>query len=74
MRQLCQNMFVLMLEHIFDKYNNVYNSTIKMNSPEEVLVISKIKNTVSWTYIIMNVNGEKVIETFYKKELQKNLE
>ena len=45
-----------------------------MNSPEEVLVISKIKNTVSWTYIIMNVNGEKVIETFYKKELQKNLE
>ena len=63
-----------MLEHIFDKYNNVYNSTIKMNSPEEVLVISKIKNTVSWTYIIMNVNGEKVIETFYKKELQKNLE
>ena len=67
-------MFVLMLEHIFDKYNNAYNSTIRMNSPEEVLVISKIKNTVSWTYIIMNVNGEKVIETFYKKELQKNLE
>ena len=53
-----------MLEHIFDKYNNAYNSTIKMNSPEEVLVISKIKNTVSWTYIIMNVNGEKVIENF----------
>ena len=99
-----------MLENIVDKYNNAYNSTIKMkaidvksdsyaeyklktgdhiriskyknifpkgyapNSPEEVLVISKIKITVSWTYIIMNINGEQIIETFYKKELQKNLE
>ena len=28
-------------------------------------------NTVSWTYVINNLNGEKIIGTFYEKELQK---
>ena len=31
-------------------------------------MIKKIQNTVSW---INDLNGEEVIETFYKKELQK---
>ena len=35
------------------------------------MVISKIKNTVSWTYIIKDWNGEEIIEFFYEKELQK---
>ena len=34
-------------------------------------VISKIKNTVPWTYIINDLNGEEIIESFYEKELQK---
>ena len=33
--------------------------------------ISKIKNTVPWTYIINDLNGEEIIEAFYEKELQK---
>ena len=33
-------------------------------------MISKIKNTVPWTYVINSLNGEEVIETFYEKELQ----
>ena len=41
------------------------------NWSEEVFVISKIKNTVPWTYVINNLNGEKIIGSFYEKELQK---
>ena len=33
--------------------------------------IKKVKNTVSWTYVIDDLNGEEIIETFYEKELQK---
>ena len=36
-----------------------------------IFIISKIKNTVSWTYVINDLNGEKIIGTFYEKELQK---
>ena len=34
-------------------------------------IISKIKNTVPWTYVINNLNGEEIIDTFYEKELEK---
>ena len=36
-----------------------------------VFQISKIKNTVPWTYAIRDLNGEKIVGTFYEKELQK---
>ena len=41
------------------------------NWSEEVFIISKIKNTVPWTYVINALNGEENIGTFYEKELQK---
>ena len=31
----------------------------------------KIKNTVPWTYVINDLNGEEIIGTFYEKALQK---
>ena len=34
-------------------------------------MIKKIKNTVKWTYVINDLNGEEIIGTFYKNELQK---
>ena len=30
-----------------------------------------IKNTVPWTYVISDINGEEITGTFYEKELQK---
>ena len=33
-------------------------------------MIKKGKNTVSWTYVINDLNGEEIIEAFYEKELQ----
>ena len=34
-------------------------------------MIKKILNTVPWTYVINDLNGEKITGTFYEKELQK---
>ena len=37
----------------------------------EVLIISKIKDTVPWTYIIKDLNGEPITGSFHENELQK---
>ena len=34
-------------------------------------MIKEVKNTIPWTDIISDLNGEKIIGTFYEKELQK---
>ena len=34
-------------------------------------MLKKIKNTVPWTYAIIDLNGEKIVDSFYEKELQK---
>ena len=34
-------------------------------------MISKIKKTVPWTYVISDLNGEENVGTFYEKEMQK---
>ena len=41
------------------------------NQSEEVFVTRKPKNTVHWTYVINDLNGEKIVETSYEKELKK---
>ena len=34
-------------------------------------MISKIKNTVPWRYVISDLNSAEIIGSFYEKELQK---
>ena len=34
-------------------------------------VVSKIKNTVRWTYVVSDLSGEETTGSFYEKELQK---
>ena len=34
-------------------------------------MIKEVKNTVPWTYVFNDLNGEEIIGTFYEKELQK---
>ena len=34
-------------------------------------MIRKVKNTVSWTYVIVDLKGKEIVRTFYEKELQK---
>ena len=40
------------------------------NWSEEIFVISKIINTVPWTYVLNDYKGEDIIGTFYENELQ----
>ena len=46
------------------KYKNIFNKGYTQTWPEEVFVASKIKNTVPWTYVISDLNGEKLLEVF----------
>ena len=41
------------------------------NWSDEDFVVDKIKNTVPWTCVINDLNGEEITGTFYKNELQK---
>ena len=44
------------------------------NYSEDFFVISKIKNTILWTYGIRDLNGEEITEMFYEKKQQKTNE
>ena len=59
-------------DHVrISKYKNIFAKGYVPNWSEEVFIVNEIKNTVLWTYTISDLNGEKVIRTFYEKELQK---
>ena len=53
------------------KYENIFAKGYMPNWSEEVFVIKKVKNIIPWTYVINDLNGEKITGTFYEKELQK---
>ena len=53
------------------KYKNIFAKAYSPKWSEEVFIISKIKNTVPWTYVVSDLNGEEITGTFYEKELQK---
>ena len=50
------------------KYKNIFAKGYTANWSEEVFVI---KNTVTWTYVMNDLNDEEIVGTFYEKELQK---
>ena len=58
-------------DHVrISKYKNIFAKGYMSNWSEEIFVISKIKNTVPWTYVINDLNGKEIIGTFYEQELQ----
>ena len=59
-------------DHVrISKYKNVFAKGYAPNWSEEIFVVKKIKNTVPWTYVISDLNGEKILGSFSEKELQK---
>ena len=60
------------------KYKNIFAKGYAPNWSEEVFVVSKIKNTVPWTYVVSDLNGEKLLKVFMesnsRKLVKKNLE
>ena len=54
-------------DHVkISKYKNIFAKGYAPNWSEEVFVVSGIKNTVPWTYVVSDLNG-----SFYENELQK---
>ena len=51
------------------KYKKSFAKGYVPNCSEEVFVIKKVKNTVPWAYVISDLNGEKIVRTFYEKDL-----
>ena len=58
-------------DHVrISKYKNIFAKGYAPNWSEEVFIVSKINNTVPWTYVISDMNGEDITGSFYEKELQ----
>ena len=53
------------------KCKNIFANGHILNWSEEVFVIKKFKNTVPWAYVISDLNGEEIVRTFSKKQLQR---
>ena len=59
-------------DHVkISKYKNIFAKGYARNWSEEIFAVKKMKNTVHWTYVISNLNGEEIIGSFYEKEVQK---
>ena len=55
-------------DHVgISKYKNIFTKGYTPNWSEKVFVIKKVKNTVTWTYVINDLNGEEIIRTFHEK-------
>ena len=66
-------------DHVrISKYKNIFAKGYTPNWSEEIFIVSKIKNTILWTYVINDLNGEEIKGSFMKKNckrlIKKNLE
>ena len=53
------------------KFKNIFAKGYTPNWSKEIFIVDKINDTVPYTYNIKDLNGEKIIGSFYDKELQK---
>ena len=53
-------------DHVrISKYKNIFAKGYALNWSEETFVISKVKKTVPWTYVISDLNGEPIFGSFF---------
>ena len=53
------------------KYKNIFARGYTPNWSQDFFVTKEIKITVPWTYLVIDLNSEKIIGTFYEKKIQK---
>ena len=59
-------------DHVrISKYKDIFAKVYAPNWSEEIFVVERIKNTLTWTYVTNDLNGEEIVGSFYEKELQK---
>ena len=58
-------------DHVrISKYKNIFAKGYAPNWSDEIFVVKKIKNTIPWTYVISDLNGEEIVGSFYGQELR----
>ena len=61
-------------DHVgISKYQNIFSKGNGPNRREEVFVIKNVKNTVPWTYVVSDINSEKIVGMFYKKNCKRQI-
>ena len=53
------------------KYKNIFAKGYIPNWSGESFVIKKVKSSVSWTYVVNDLNEKEIVGTFYEKANQK---
>ena len=51
------------------KYRNIFSKGYTKNWSREICIIESALKTNPWTYKIKDLNGEKILGSFYKKDL-----
>ena len=54
-------------------YKNIFSKDYTENWSRETFIIDSVLKTNAWTYKIKDLNGEKIIGTFYEKELLQSI-
>ena len=55
-------------DHVrISKYKNIFAKGCTPNWSEKKFIVKKVKNTVPWTYVISDLNGEEIVGSFYEK-------
>ena len=57
---------------IITNYKSIFSEGYTENWSREIFVIDSVLETNPWTYKIKNLNGEKIIRSFYEQELLLN--
>ena len=55
------------------KYKNIFSKDYTENWSREIFIIDSVLKTNAWTYKIKDLSGEKIIGTFYEKELLRSI-
>ena len=59
-------------DHVrISKHKNIFAKGYAPNWSEKMFLVKKIKNTVTWAYVIRDLNREKIVGSSYEKELRK---
>ena len=51
------------------KYKNIFAKGYVANWSEDLFQIKNVKNTVPWTYVISDLNGEEIVGFFYENKI-----
>ena len=55
-------------DHVrISKYKNIFAKGCAPNWSENIVIVKKVKNTVPWTNVISDLNGEEIVGSFYEK-------